>query len=101
MTKLVNELENISSYDILIVEDEVAIRMSLVDLMEISGFQVRSAENGREGLRKVEEKIPDLIISDVMMPELDGYRFLQEIRAKKNNDFNTIYFSNSKGRVRI
>ena len=96
MTKLVNELENISSYDILIVEDEVAIRMSLVDLMEISGFQVRSAENGREGLRKAEEKIPDLIISDVMMPELDGYEFLQEIRAKKTTTLIPFIFLTAK-----
>ena len=56
MNNPINELENIGSYDILIVEDELAIRMSLVDLMEISGFQVRSAENGLEGVRKVQEK---------------------------------------------
>ena len=61
-------LENIESYDILIVEDELAIRTSLVDLMELTGFSVRSAENGKVGLEKVDEKTPDLIISDVMMP---------------------------------
>ncbi|MAR66522.1 MAG: hypothetical protein CL833_04640, partial [Crocinitomicaceae bacterium] len=74
-------LENIESYDILIVEDELAIRTSLVDLMEITGFSVRSAENGKVGLEKVCEKTPDLIISDVMMPEVDGYEFLKGIRA--------------------
>ena len=56
-------LENIESYDILIVEDELAIRTSLVDLMELTGFSVRSAENGKVGLEKVDEKTPDLIIS--------------------------------------
>ena len=74
-------LENIESYDILIVEDELAIRTSLVDLMEITGVSVRSAENGKVGLEKVGEKTPDLIISDVMMPEVDGYDFLKGIRA--------------------
>ena len=49
-------LENIESYDILIVEDELAIRTSLVDLMELTGFSVRSAENGKVGLEKVDEK---------------------------------------------
>ncbi|MDC3337219.1 response regulator [Flavobacteriales bacterium] len=96
MNNPINELENIGSYDILIVEDELAIRMSLVDLMEISGFQVRSAENGLEGVRKVQEKTPDLIISDVMMPELDGYGFLEEIRANKETTLIPFIFLTAK-----
>ena len=48
-------LDNIESYDILIVEDELAIRTSLVDLMELTGFSVSSAENGEVGLEKVDE----------------------------------------------
>ena len=75
------EIENIDSYDILIVEDELAILSSLIDLMELSGYSVRSARDGKKGLAQINKKVPDLVISDVMMPEMDGYQFLQEIRS--------------------
>lgn len=65
---------------ILIIEDEVEIRSNLVELLGLEGYDVVSADNGVTGLLGAMENTPDLIICDVMMPELDGYDVLQALR---------------------
>lgn len=65
---------------ILIIEDEVEIRSNLVELLDLEGYEVVSADNGVTGLLGAIEHTPDLIICDVMMPELDGYDVLQALR---------------------
>lgn len=70
-------------YSILIVEDDLNVRESLVDLFELAGFNVRSATNGREGLRRIREQIPDLVIADIMMPVMDGVTMLRRIRTQR------------------
>lgn len=66
---------------ILVVEDEMAIRMNLTLMLKGEGYEVDSAENGRTGIEHARNFAPDLIVSDVMMPELDGYGMLEELRA--------------------
>ncbi|WNV04689.1 EAL domain-containing protein [Candidatus Methylospira mobilis] len=66
---------------ILIIEDEVDIRNNLLRLLRVEGFEVMGAENGRAGLACVCSFCPDLIISDVGMPELDGHGVLAALRA--------------------
>jgi signal transduction histidine kinase len=68
---------------ILVMEDDAAIRSRIVDTLELDDDQyaVIVARNGREGVVLAKEEHPDLIISDIMMPELDGYGALQELRA--------------------
>jgi len=46
------------------------------DYLEFQGYEVITAENGREALEVLEQDIPDMIICDVMMPEMDGYTFV-------------------------
>lgn len=58
---------------ILTIEDEEAIRETIVDTLTLEGFEVMAAENGQVGLQLAREQLPDLIICDVIMPELDGY----------------------------
>ncbi|MDX1687842.1 MAG: response regulator [Candidatus Promineifilaceae bacterium] len=69
---------------LLIVEDDVHLLEGLRELLEFSDtaydFTVLTAENGQEGLAVLERRQPDLIISDVMMPVMDGYEFLREVR---------------------
>ena len=65
---------------ILIVEDEVLIREDIVALLEMEGFSILDAENGQEALNILQNNTPDLIISDVLMPVLDGYGFLEQVR---------------------
>lgn len=67
---------------ILIVEDEVAIRMGLSAAMTRLGYRVVTAENGSDGLMKAEQCRPDLIISDILMPVMDGF----EMKKKMNED---------------
>ncbi|MEX0332568.1 MAG: LytR/AlgR family response regulator transcription factor [Puniceicoccaceae bacterium] len=58
---------------ILILEDDENVRLPVVDLLETAGYTVESANDGKEGLKLAKKIKPDLIVSDVMMPELDGH----------------------------
>lgn len=65
---------------ILVIEDEIFIRENLIELLEIEGFQAEGAENGNLGVELAKDFQPDLILCDVMMPELDGYGVLSALR---------------------
>jgi DNA-binding response OmpR family regulator len=65
---------------ILLIEDNVDLAYGLRNNLEIEGYEVRVAENGESGLDQAEEWAPDLIILDLMLPDLDGYRVLQHLR---------------------
>jgi len=65
---------------ILIVDDDTILLESIADLLLLSDFQVITAGNGAEALQVLERESPDCIISDVMMPEMDGYGLLEAIR---------------------
>jgi len=66
---------------ILIVEDEADIRENLALLLRMEGYEPLEAGNGVTGLALARQYVPDLILSDVLMPELDGYGFLEALRA--------------------
>ncbi len=65
---------------ILIVEDEVALRENMLELLELSGFEVSAVANGEEALLWLEAHSANLILCDVMMPVLDGMELLEKIR---------------------
>ncbi len=65
---------------ILVIEDEQPVRANILDLLEAEEFNVLVAENGAIGLQLAIAHLPDLIICDVMMPELDGYGVVQALR---------------------
>ncbi|HEY9631160.1 MAG TPA: response regulator [Coleofasciculaceae cyanobacterium] len=65
---------------ILVIEDEPAIRESICDLLQIEGFSVMNAGLGDEGMRMAQERLPDLILCDVNMPDMDGYQVLSTLR---------------------
>lgn len=62
---------------ILLIEDNVDVRETTADILELSDYEVIPAKDGRLGVKKAQKYIPDLIICDIMMPELDGYEVLQ------------------------
>ncbi|MGK7905403.1 MAG: putative bifunctional diguanylate cyclase/phosphodiesterase [Hormoscilla sp.] len=66
---------------ILVIEDEELVRANILELLELESFEAIGAENGREGVELASLHLPDLIISDVMMPSLDGYGVLKALRA--------------------
>ncbi len=65
---------------ILVIEDELFVRENIVDLLEAEDFEVFSTENGILGILWAQDNLPDLVICDVMMPEINGYEVLAEIR---------------------
>ncbi len=69
------------SRSVLIVDDEPNIVLSLEVLMKRAGFEVRVARDGEAALKAIEEKVPDLVLLDVMMPKRDGYDICQMIRT--------------------
>jgi serine/threonine-protein kinase PpkA len=69
---------------ILIVEDDDAIRNNIARLLKLEGYEIVSAVNGREGLERALEIRPDVVISDISMPEMDGFALLEAIRAERS-----------------
>jgi DNA-binding NarL/FixJ family response regulator len=66
---------------ILVIEDEPEMRRNMVALLHYKHYDPLAAENGRLGLETVRREMPDLILCDVMMPELDGYGVLRTLQA--------------------
>ena len=67
---------------ILLVEDDAELRALVEGRLKESGYNVRTAETGTQALERVEEQVPDLVLLDVMLPELDGLEVCRRLRAK-------------------
>ena len=65
---------------ILLIEDEELVRENVLELLDAEGFETCCADNGRVGINIAQQENPDLILCDVMMPELDGYGVLEQVR---------------------
>src|SRR5271154_5549273 len=68
---------------ILVVEDEPAMVAGLRDNFEFEGYEVITAQDGVEGLRRALEESPDLVVLDVMMPRMSGLEVCKQLRAKR------------------
>jgi DNA-binding NarL/FixJ family response regulator len=69
------------SAQLLLVDDEPGVRVSVKEyLQEVGGFDVQVASNADDAWQLLQRKTPDLIISDIMMPKVDGYQFLKKLR---------------------
>jgi two-component system, sensor histidine kinase and response regulator len=64
-----------------VIEDNEAVREEVADILRFENFDVTVAENGRDGLEAVRRVLPDVVLCDLMMPELDGYGTLEALRA--------------------
>lgn len=82
---------------ILVIEDEPEMRRNIATILKLEKFQVVSAENGRAGLEAVHRENPDLVLCDVMMPELDGYGVLQALRQDRETAAVPFVFLTAKG----
>lgn len=67
------------SHTVLVIEDEAPIRANLLRFLALEGYRTLGAENGRIGLELARNGMPDLILCDVMMPEMDGFAVLNAI----------------------
>ncbi len=77
---------------VLYAEDEQDIRENIVEILKDEGFEVFEAENGKEAVEVFLENKPDIIVSDIMMPEVSGYELLKIIRSNKNIPNNNVPF---------
>lgn len=70
---------------ILLIEDDAALRMLYEDELGEEGYEVLSARDGKEGVRRYEQERPDLIVLDIVMPVMDGIEVLKRIRKIDGN----------------
>lgn len=83
---------------VLVIEDATDTLTSLLDLIESQGFQAIGAKNGLIGLQLANEQMPDLIISDINMPEMNGYEVLEALRQNtKTARIPFIFLSGEEG----
>jgi two-component system sensor histidine kinase/response regulator len=67
---------------LLVVDDNNILRDSLADILRLEGYQVVAAQNGRQALEIMEVLAPDLVLSDISMPEMDGVDFYRAVRQR-------------------
>ena len=82
---------------ILLVDDEPGLRTAVQAYLQDEGFEVTTAVDGEEGWEKAQKMMPDLIISDVMMPRCDGYGLLKRIRGDERLGGTPVIFLTAKG----
>ncbi|MDB9318828.1 response regulator transcription factor [Nodularia spumigena] len=85
------------SAQLLLVDDEPGLREAVSDYLQESGFSVQVASNAREGWDWMQQNTPDLVISDVMMPLVDGYQFLKQLREDPRFQTVPVIFLTAKG----
>jgi DNA-binding NarL/FixJ family response regulator len=67
---------------ILVIDDEAKLRAQTAELLRLDGHDVVEARNGREGVEQALKHVPDLIVCDITMPEMNGHRVLEKLRAE-------------------
>ena len=72
-------------FHILVADDDQSTRRLFKAVLEDAGYRVSLAENGAKALAVMEKEVIDLVVLDIMMPEMDGYRFTQILREVNNN----------------
>ncbi len=82
---------------LLLIDDDPNLILLVKDYLEFRGYQVMTAENGREALELLDHNIPDMIICDVMMPEMDGYSLVKHIREEPKTTTIPVLFLSAKG----
>lgn len=77
-------MENkITTKKILILEDELVLSDLLVRKLSQQGYEVKTAENGEEGMLMMEKEIPDLVLTDIIMPKKDGFTVIAEMKQNE------------------
>lgn len=82
---------------LLLVDDDPNLILLVKDYLEFRGYSVITAENGQDALNKIGAIHPDMIICDVMMPQMDGYAFVQQVRDRPETEWIPILFLSAKG----
>ncbi|MBI2264313.1 MAG: response regulator [Armatimonadetes bacterium] len=85
-----------SKKKVLLIDDDQAILTSISSYLELEGYEVLSALGGKEGLQKSQEPGVDVIVLDIMMPEMDGYQVVRELRRAPETSRIPVIFLTAK-----
>ena len=85
------------SAHLLLVDDEPGLREAVQDYLQEHGFTVQAASNAGDAWQMLQQKTPDLVISDIMMPKVDGYQFLQQLREDPRFKSLPVVFLTARG----
>lgn len=85
------------NHHLLLVDDDPNLILLVKDYLEYQGYRVTTARNGREALGIMENMVPDMIICDIMMPEMDGYTFVEQVRQNARISWIPVMFLSAKG----
>ena len=94
---LAQNQENQAKARILLVDDEPGIRTAVQAYLKDEGFDVTTAIDGEDGLQKATQIMPDVVITDVMMPRCDGYELLKKLRSDERLGGTPVIFLTAKG----
>ncbi|UKM63561.1 response regulator [Flavobacteriaceae bacterium GSB9] len=81
---------------VLLIEDDVILRENTAELLELSGYQLITAPNGKAGVEAAKANLPNIVVCDIMMPELDGYGVLEELAKNENTKHIPFIFLSAK-----
>ncbi|MEO9892331.1 response regulator [Aurantibacter sp.] len=81
---------------VLLIEDDLSLRENTAEILELSGYEVSMAPNGKIGVAIAKKDLPNIIVCDIMMPELDGYGVLKELSIDENTKHIPFIFLSAK-----
>ncbi len=84
---------------LLLIDDDPNLILLVKDYLEFQGYEVTTADNGKEALEILQDKIPNLMICDIMMPEMDGYELVKQIRQDSQLSLIPVIFLSAKGQT--
>lgn len=84
-------------HHILLIDDDPNLILLVKDYLEFHGYIVTTASNGLEALNILDDMVPDMIICDVMMPEMDGYSLVKSVRQNPKTNWIPVLFLSAKG----
>ncbi len=83
-------------HKVLLIEDDTVVRENTAEILELSGYEVLTAPNGKEGVTTAKSTLPDIIVCDIMMPELDGYGVLHQLSSEEKTQHIPFIFLSAK-----
>ena len=82
---------------LLLIDDDPNLILLVKDYLEFRGYEVVTADNGKEALQLLAQAPPDMIICDIMMPEMDGYGLIENVRQDRRTGWIPVLFLSAKG----
>ncbi|NJR32845.1 response regulator transcription factor [Chamaesiphon polymorphus] len=82
---------------LLLIDDDPNLILLVRDYLEFRGYEVLTADNGKEALHLLSQHLPDMIICDIMMPEMDGYALIENVRQDQRTSWIPVLFLSARG----